>query len=151
MTEERVFRSVTCLGCGCGCDDVEVRVRDGRIVGLAPPCPVAARWFGDGSVPAEIKVNGKAATLEQAIDAAASLLLGASRPMVLLAPDLTTRAHRTAIAIADALRAEVDGATSEAAASGILAAQRRGRAGATLGEIRNRADVILFWAVDPRE
>ena len=151
MTEERVFRSVTCLGCGCGCDDLEVRVRDGRIVGLAPPCPVAARWFGDGSVPAEIKVNGKAATLEQAIDAAASLLLGASRPMVLLAPDLTTRAHRTAIAIADALHAEVDGATSEAAASGILAAQRRGRAGATLGEIRNRADVILFWAVDPRE
>jgi formylmethanofuran dehydrogenase subunit B len=151
VTEERVFRSVTCLGCGCGCDDLEVRVRDGRIVGLAPQCPVAARWFGDGSVPAEIKVNGKAATLEQAIEAAASLLVGASRPTVLLAPDLTTRAHRTAIAIADTLRAEVDGATSEAAASGILAAQRRGRSGATLGEIRNRADVILFWAVDPRE
>jgi formylmethanofuran dehydrogenase subunit B len=151
MTEERVFRSVTCLGCGCGCDDLEVRVRDGRIAGIAPPCPVAGRWFGDGSVPAKIKVDGRAATLEQAIDAAASLLVGASWPMVLLAPDLTTRAQRTAIAIADALRAEVDGATSDTAASGILAAQRRGRSGATLGEIRNRADVILFWAVDPRE
>ena len=151
MTEERVFRSVTCLGCGCVCDDLEVRERDGRIVGLTPPCPVAGRWFGDGSVPAEIRVNGKAATVEQAIDAAASLLVGAPRPMVLLAPDLTTRAHRTAIAIADALGADVDGATSEAAASGLLAAQRRGRSGATLGEIRNRADVILFWAVDPRE
>jgi formylmethanofuran dehydrogenase subunit B len=151
VNDQQVFRSVTCLGCGCGCDDLEVRVRDGRIVGLAPPCPVARRWFGDGSLPAEIRVNGKAATLEQAVEAAASLLGGASRPMVLLAPDLTTRAQGTAIALADALRAEVDGATSDTAASGILAAQRRGRAGATLGEIRNRADVILFWAVDPRE
>src|SRR2546430_11904566 len=31
------------------------------------------------------------------------------------------------------------------------AAQRRGRAGATLGEIRQRADVIVFWAVDPAD
>ncbi|HEU4524873.1 MAG TPA: hypothetical protein VFR62_07610 [Gemmatimonadales bacterium] len=151
MSEEQVFRSVTCLGCGCGCDDLEVRVREGRIVALAPPCPVATRWFGDGLAPAEIRVGASPATLTEAIDAAASLLVGASRPMVLLGPDLTTRAQRTAIALADALRAEVDGATSDTAASGILAAQRRGRAGATLGEIRNRADVVLFWAVDPRE
>jgi formylmethanofuran dehydrogenase subunit B len=151
MSDEQVFRSVTCLGCGCGCDDLELRVRDGRIVGLTPPCPVAQRWFGDGSLPAEISVGARPATLDQAIDAAASLLAGAARPMVLLAPDLTTRAQRTAIALADALRADIDGATSDSAASGILAAQRRGRAGATLGEIGNRADVVLFWAVDPRE
>ena len=151
MSGEQVFRSVTCLGCGCGCDDLEVRVGDGRIIGVSPPCPLAERWFGDGSVPAEVRIGAKRATLDQAIDAAASLLAGAARPLVLLAPDLTTRAQRTAIALADALRAEVDGATSDTAAAGILAAQRRGRAGGTLGEIRNRADVILFWAVDPRE
>jgi formylmethanofuran dehydrogenase subunit B len=151
VSGEQVFRSVACLGCGCGCDDLEIRVGAGRIIGVSPPCPLAERWFGDGSVPAAIKVGAKRATLDQAIDAAASLLAGAARPLVLLAPDLTTRAQRTAIALADALRAEVDGATSETAAAGILAAQRRGRAGATLGEIRNRADVILFWAVDPRE
>jgi formylmethanofuran dehydrogenase subunit B len=39
--------------------------------------------------------------------------------------------------------------TSSTAAEGVLAAQRRGRASATLGEIRNRADLIVFWAVDP--
>jgi formylmethanofuran dehydrogenase subunit B len=151
MSGEQVFRSVTCLGCGCGCDDLEVRVRDGRIVALAPACPVATRWFGDGTLPTEIRVNARPASLEQAIEAAASLLRGAARPLVLLAPDLTTRAQRTAIAIADSLRADVDGATSDTAAAGLLAAQRRGRSGGTLGEIRNRADVVLFWAVDPRE
>src|SRR5439155_244963 len=39
-------------------------------------------------------------------------------------------------------------ATSSAAPA-VLAAQRRGRAGATLGEIRQRADLVVFWAVDP--
>ena len=151
MSQDRVLRSVTCLGCGCGCDDLTVRVRAGRITELSPPCPLAKRWFGDGTVPREIRVEGSPATIEQAIDAAAAILSGAERPMVLIAPDLTTEAQRTAIAIGDALQAEVDGATSDSAAAGILVAQRRGRAAASLGEIRNRADVVLFWGVDPQE
>ena len=151
MSRDRVVQSVTCLGCGCGCDDLTLRVRAGRIAELTPPCPVAARWFGDGTVPREIRVEGRPATIEQAIEAAAAALSRAGRPLVLLAPDLTTEAQRAAIAVGDVLRAEVDGATSDSAAAGILAAQRRGRAAASLGEIRNRADVVLFWAVDPRE
>ena len=151
MSDDRVLQSVTCLGCGCGCDDLTVRVQAGRIAELSPPCPLAQRWFGDGTVPREIRVEGRPATIEKAIEAAAAVLNGAGRPLVLLAPDLTTEAQRAAIAVGDALRAEVDGATSDLAAAGILAAQRRGRAAATLGEIRNRADVVLFWAVDPSE
>jgi formylmethanofuran dehydrogenase subunit B len=151
MSDDRVLQSVTCLGCGCGCDDLTVRVRAGRIAELSPPCPLAQRWFGDGSVPREIRVEGRPATMEKAIEAAAAVLNGAGRPLVLLAPDLTNEAQRAAIAVGDAIRAEVDGATSDSAAAGILAAQRRGRAAATLGEIRNRADVVLFWAVDPSE
>jgi formylmethanofuran dehydrogenase subunit B len=151
MSDDRVLQSVTCLGCGCGCDDLTVRVRAGRIADLSPPCPLAKRWFGDGSVPREIRVEGRPETIEKAIEAAAAALSGAARPLVLLAPDLTTEAQRVAIAVGDALRAEVDGATSDSAAEGILVAQRRGRAAASLGEIRNRADVVLFWAVDPRE
>jgi formylmethanofuran dehydrogenase subunit B len=55
------------------------------------------------------------------------------------------------VAIADRYGAGVDGATSDVALGGILAGQRRGRAASTLGEIRNRADVVLFWACDPAE
>jgi formylmethanofuran dehydrogenase subunit B len=141
---------VTCLGCGCGCDDLAVQVEDGRIVDLAPPCPLASAWFGDGTVPSRNMSAGADTTLDAALAAAAEILAGAAgRVLVVLAPDVGAEAHRTALALADVLRAGVGTATSEPAAAGLLAAQRRGRAAATLGEVRNRADVLLFWAVDP--
>ena len=151
MTVPRsVLEPVTCLGCGCVCDDVSVQVSDGRIVNVTPDCPAARAWFGDGSVPEKVLRGGAAAKLEEAVADAASLLAGsAGRVLVYLAPDLSTQAQRTAVALADLLRAGVDSATSEPAAAGLLSAQRRGRATATLGEIRKRADVLLFWGIDP--
>ncbi|RPJ63453.1 MAG: hypothetical protein EHM24_24365 [Acidobacteria bacterium] len=143
--------STTCLGCGCACDDLEIQVRNGRTESISPPCPLAQTWFGSGKVPERVLVGGQAASVEAAVTAAVELLAGAGRVLVVLAPDLTSQAQRTAVALADLLHATVDSATSAAAADGILAAQRRGRAAATLGEIRNRADVFFFWAADPTE
>ncbi len=150
MSADHQVKHVTCLGCGCGCDDISVTVRDGRIVDAGPACPVGRAWFGDGSVPWEVLQAGKPAALEQALAEAASILTKPrGRQLVYLGPDITAQAQRTAVALADLLGAAVDSATSEAAAGGLLAAQRRGRATATLGEIRNRGDVLLFWGVDP--
>ncbi len=149
MTDRRVDH-VTCLGCGCGCDDLAVTVRDDRIVEINPPCPVSHRWFGDGVVPWEVLRNGKPVELDQALEEAAGLLARESgRVLVYIGADLSSASQRCALGIADLIRATVDTATSSTAAAGLLAAQRRGRATATLGEIRNRADVMLFWATDP--
>lgn len=149
MTERRVDH-VTCLGCGCGCDDIAVTVRDDRIVDLSPPCPVSRAWFGDGVVPWDVLRSGKAVELHAAVGEAAGVLTGKpGRILVYIGGDLGTASQRCALQIADLLQATVDTATSPTAATGLLAAQRRGRATATLGEIRNRADVVLFWATDP--
>ncbi|HUR93821.1 MAG TPA: hypothetical protein VMY76_04530 [Gemmatimonadales bacterium] len=141
---------VTCLGCGCACDDLTVQVEGGQIVDISPPCPLGRAWFGDGRVPSRVLLDGRDSSLESALDEAAGLLAGArERLVVVLAPDASSQTQRTTLALADLLRASVDTATSEPAAAGLLTAQRRGRAAATLGEIRNRADVVMFWGVDP--
>ena len=145
-------KHVTCLGCGCGCDDVTVTVSDGRIVDASPVCPIGREWFGDGALPWKILRSGTPAGLGEALAEAATVLARAEgRVLVYLAPDFTSQAQRLAITLGDILRAGVDSATSETAAAGLLAAQRRGRATATLGEIRNRGDVLVFWGVDPTE
>ena len=149
MTERRVDQ-VTCLGCGCGCDDIAVTVRDDRIVEVGPPCPVSRSWFSDGVVPWEVLRGGKPVELDEALGEAARLLEGESGSvLVYIGTDLSSASQRCALGIADLLRATVDTATSSTAATGLLAVQRRGRATATLGEVRNRADVVLFWATDP--
>jgi formylmethanofuran dehydrogenase subunit B len=141
---------VTCLGCGCACDDIILTVNGGRIERAERACPLGIAWFGDGQVPDKVLIDGAPAELDRALDQAAALLRSArERLLVVLAADLTTAAYGSALALSDSLRAATEGLVSEPAASGILASQRRGRATATLGELRNRADLVVYWGVDP--
>jgi formylmethanofuran dehydrogenase subunit B len=141
---------VTCLGCGCACDDIRVVVQGNRIVEAQRACPLGVAWFGDGVVPHKTSVGGRPVELAAAFDTAATLLVRAERPLVYIATELSCEAQRAAVAIADLLGAALD-STSSSVAQGTLAAQRRGRASATLGELRNRADLVVFWGVDPMD
>jgi len=147
---ERVLEHATCLGCGCACDDIAVVVRRDRIVAARQACALGVAWFGEGVVPREIRSGGRKKAVAAALADAATLLAGARRPLVYLSTDLTCETQREGVAIADRLGALLDSA-SDSAAPSILAAQRRGRAGATLGEIRQRADLLVFWGLDPAE
>lgn len=140
---------VTCLGCGCSCDDIAVAVSDGRIAEARGACPLGVSWFGDGRVPAIARAHASTVTVDAALDAAATLLDRARRALVFLGTDTSCETQRAAVEVADTLHAVVDGVSSSTVAAGILAAQRRGRVGATLGEVRNRADCIVFWGTDP--
>jgi len=145
----RVVSAVTCLGCGCACDDIAIRVEAGRILDAANACALGASWFGDGVLPSAAVVNDRAVTVADALDAACDVVEAWARPLVYLAPGLTCEAQREGVALADALRAALDTITSDTAMGAILAAQERGRASATLGEARHRADVVVWWGVDP--
>ena len=144
-----VVDEAVCLGCGCTCDDIRLHIQDDRIVAADKACSLGVTWFGSGVVPARALEGGVASTTQQAVDAMARVLTSARSPLVYLAPDVTCETQRQAVAIADALHATLDSVTSSTSLTSILAAQQRGRAGATLGEIRNRADVVVFWGVDP--
>src|SRR5687767_2191283 len=141
---------VVCLGCGCTCDDIAITVEHGRITAAERACPIGRAWFADGQLPARVRVGGADVALEAAAARAAELL-HAGPALVYLAPGLATEAQRAAIELADVAGARLDSVTSDTVAPAILAGQRRGRATATLGEIRHRADLVVFWGVDPAE
>lgn len=145
----RIVPSVTCLGCGCACDDIRLTIRDDRIVEAGNACSLGESWFGDGRVPCRALVGGRESSVLEAIDAAAALLSSSERALVYLAPGLTCEAQRQAVALADMLGATVDSVTSATVLNAVLASQERGRATATLGEIRHRADLVVWWGVDP--
>jgi formylmethanofuran dehydrogenase subunit B len=140
---------VTCLGCGCACDDITITVQEGRIVEAARACELGTTWFGDGSLPNEAAIDAQRASVHDALASAVELVRGARRPLVYIAPGVTNEAVREAVALADTLGAALDSVTSDTAMGAILAAQERGRASATLGEARHRADVVVWWGLDP--
>src|SRR3954465_14783545 len=147
--QDGLVEHVTCLGCGCACDDIAVRVSAGRITAATNACELGATWFGDGRAPSTIRVGGRESALDAAVTAIATALDASRRPLIYLAPELSCEAQREAIALGDWIHGAVDTVSSATVLGAILAAQERGRATATLGEIRNRADVIVFWGVDP--
>lgn len=148
MTAPSIVENATCLGCGCACDDIAVVVRDGRIAEARNACALGVRWFGDGRLPSRSRVAGRDVPPDDALAAAARLLSDATRPLVYLVPGISCETQRAGVAIADVIRGRVDSVTSATSLPFVLSAQERGYASATLGEIRNRADVVVFWGVD---
>lgn len=146
----RTITSVTCLGCGCACDDIEVVIDAGRINATHRACELGAAWFERAQLSRPTRIDGRPASEDDALNAAAALLTSATTPLIYLAPELSCDAQREAVALADLLGAAIDSVSSMSRPlAGLLAAQEQGRLSATLGEIRHRADLLLFWATDP--
>ena len=140
----------TCLGCGCLCDDITLSVADDRIVQAERACLIGERWFladRPTNVPA-CRIDGMPATLEGGYARAAQILTDARHPLVLGLAGLTCEAQRVAVGLADRLGGCVDAGSGEAAALD-SAMQAVGMVTATLGEVRHRADLVIFWGVDP--
>jgi formylmethanofuran dehydrogenase subunit B len=142
----------TCAGCGLVCDDiVAVRGEGGRIDRLERTCPLGDAWFAERvAVAAPVaRVDGAEAELEQALDAAAALLSAARAPLVYGLGRATCEDQRAAVALAEALGAAIDpaGPALDGAAGGAFPA--RGASTATLGEVRDRSEVVVIWRADP--
>ena len=148
MDADRIERHVTCLGCGCACDDIDISIQQGHIVDVGRACSLGSAWFGDGSVPGRSQVEGRDAEPEAALASLAQLLQRAKQPLIFLAPGTSCEAQRLAVGLADLCRARLDNVSSFTVLQSILASQEIGRATATLGEVRNRADTVVVWDVD---
>ena len=148
MTADRIERHVTCLGCGCACDDIDISIHQGRIIEAARACSVGAAWFGDGSAPVRCLIDGRDAEPGAALASLSQLLRRSKHPLIFLAPGISCEAQRLTAGLADACRGRLDNVSTSTVLHSVLASQEIGRATATLGEVRNRADTVLLWDVD---
>jgi formylmethanofuran dehydrogenase subunit B len=143
-------RPVICAGCGLLCDDVILQQRNGE-VRLEPPCRLGAEWFSERMLrPAQspgATINGEAVDFEPALSRAAELLSSARRPRLRGFANVTVEDARAAIALADRLGALVE--MDDGEWPGAPAIPLRGASTATLGEIRDRSQVVVIWREDP--
>jgi formylmethanofuran dehydrogenase subunit B len=135
----------TCAGCGCACDDIEATVSDGRL-SVARTCALGDAWFAERAAGPVASIEGRAASVDEAAEAAAAILSRARAPLVYGLGQTSVEAQRRAVALAEAVGAIVDPGAGSGAG---LAYQAIGSSTATFGEIRDRAELVVAWRADP--
>ena len=151
--ELRIVEDATCTFCGCVCDDIVLSVKGHEIVKAKNACVLGNAWFLNHEIedrPACF-VDGQPATVEQGIERAANILANARYPLTYGLSDTTTESQRVAVSISDWIGGIVDTTTSVCHGPSGMAFQGVGEVTASLGEVRNRGDLIIFWGSNPAE
>lgn len=140
---QRVVRDFVCVGCGCACDDLTLTLDGGRIASFEPPCPLAEQFL---LAPENV---GGCADVFESIERAATLLSAARAPLVIGFERATVDTQRLAVEIADRLRATIDPTDERGTSRSHAAVQTVGAVTATLGEVAQRSDLVIYWDCDP--
>lgn len=145
---------VACTACGCVCDDLQVHVDSiGTVTVTDPGCTLATEWFAKQNVRrrAAATICGRDVEVDAALDHAADLLRAADNPLIYGLSRSSTEGQRAAVRLADLLGANIDTTASTCHAPSIMGIQAVGESTGTLGEVRHRADLVIYWGVDPVE
>ena len=153
VDELRIVEDATCTFCGCVCDDINLHVKGHQIVKAQRACVLGTSWFLNHDIedrpPCLIK--GEPASVEDGIKYAAEILANAKYPLTYGLSDTTTESQRVAVGICDWIGGLVDTTTSVCHGPSGMAFQGVGEVTASLGEVRNRGDMIIFWGSNPAE
>ena len=152
---QKTVKNAVCTFCGCVCDDIELSVDldEKRITKATNACSLGRAWFIEHKVedyPYAL-IDGKEASVEEAVEAAAQIFVNAKFPSIYGLSDTTCEAQKQAVAIADYLNANIDTTTSVCHGPTGMAFQGVGESTASLGEVKNRADFVMYWGGNPAE
>jgi formylmethanofuran dehydrogenase subunit B len=110
-----VVPNATCTFCGCVCDDIELHADGERIVKAKNACSLGDSWFRNHTAEhhyPDALIDGQPATVDEAVEAAASYLCDADMPLVYGLSNITCEAQREAVALAEMVGGVVDSHTS---------------------------------------
>lgn len=146
-----IIENVACTVCGCVCDDLSLTVDQGRIERAQRACSLAEPWLlgQDAQQPPVAEIAGRPAPYEAACERAADILRTARSPLIYGLSRSSTEGQRAATALADCLGATIDTTASRCHAPAIMALQQVGESTCTLGEVKNRAELVIYWGSNP--
>ncbi len=152
-SELKIVTDATCTFCGCVCDDIDLTVDGAHIVEAKRACVLGKAWFLNHEVEdrPHCLIEGQPATKEEGIERAARILADSKYPIIYGLSDTTTESQRVAVGIADWIGGNVDTTTSVCHGPSGMAFQGVGEVTCSLGEVRNRGDMIIFWGSNPAE
>ncbi|NLJ60922.1 MAG: formylmethanofuran dehydrogenase subunit B [Firmicutes bacterium] len=147
----RTFENTVCSFCGSLCDDIVLEVEDNVITKARGGCAISRRKFLSAIDSEAPLVDGKEVKFDEAINAAVEILAKARHPLIYGLSSTSSEAQAAAVKLGETLGASVDSTSSVCHGPGTVAKQLVGLPTCTLGEVKNRADVVVFWGCNPVE
>ena len=140
--------NIVCTFCGSVCDDGLFDTEKFRSKRL---CKLGSSKFSKKERIKAPMIDGKEVSYEEAIAKAAEILVNAKRPLLYGWASTVNEAIRLGIILTEKVRGVYDQCASVCHAPSILATIEEGLPAGTLGCIKNRADVVVFWGCNPME
>lgn len=159
VKEVRTVTDVICPFCGTLCDDLEVDidVKENIILEVRNGCQIGTKKFFSSN-PSEhryqkplIRDDGsyKEVSWDEALNKAADLLIKAKRPLLYGFSSTECEAQRKGVELGEILGGILDNTASVCHGPSLIAIQEVGVPTSTLGEYKNRADLVIFWGSNP--
>lgn len=152
----KVVKSAVCPICGCLCDDLELTVRNNEIVKMKNGCAVCEAkmvhgYKEDRILKPMIRKEGKLVevSMDEAVSKAAEILTDAKYPLLFGWECCTSEVQSIGVEMAEELGAALDNVCSICHGPSMMAVQEAGLPTATLGQVRHRADLIIYWGSNP--
>ena len=155
----KTVTDVICPFCGTLCDDLEVEVSDDgkKIEDVYNACVIGAAKFLHSQAsdrvtrPRMQQPDGsyKEVTYDEAVEYTAKMLVSSKKPLMYGWSSTSCEAQSVGHEIAEQIGAIVDNTATVCHGSTLIAVQDVGIPSCTLGEVKNRADRIIFWGCNP--
>lgn len=155
--EFRRITDIVCPFCGSLCDDIIVEVQGNKILKVTNACPLGLSKFirsHENRIPYPmIRKNEKfvRVPLEKAVEEAAEILVNAKYPVLFGWSSTSIETIRLGIELAEITGGVFDHCSTICHGPTALGFHEIGMPKASLGQIKNRADVIVYWGSNVTE
>ncbi|MEM2211664.1 MAG: formylmethanofuran dehydrogenase subunit B [Nitrososphaerales archaeon] len=152
-----IYENVLCSVCGCLCDDIEVTVEENKIVKVRNACAMGTtkllNYYKERNTKPLIKKDGKLipTNLDEATSKVAEILVNAEYPLIYGWSLCSSEAIKVGIELAEEVGGVIDNQASVCHGPGIQALHNSGLPTCTLGEVKHRADLIIYWGCNPED
>jgi formylmethanofuran dehydrogenase subunit B len=150
-----IVEDAICSFCGCLCDDISVEVEEEKIKRVKHACRLgSSKILGHVRIKAPmIRRDGvlMEVSYQEAYDRAAEILLHAQKPLLYGWASTVCEAQKKGILLAEEVGGVLDSTATVCHGPSVIGIEEKGLPGATLGQVKNRADTIVFWGCNPAE
>ncbi|HML03117.1 MAG TPA: formylmethanofuran dehydrogenase subunit B [Candidatus Bathyarchaeia archaeon] len=152
-----IIKNVTCPVCGTFCDDIELTIKNNAVIDVKNACAMGEAKFLRYADPHHrnlkplIRKNGELteASMTEAIKKSAQILAEALYPILYGWSSTSCEAIRLGVELAEEVGGVIDNTSSVCHGPSMLSIQDTGISTCTLGQVRHRADLIVYWGSDP--